>query len=140
MADPTLVPSYAFGRIIGVMAQQLTGREERARAGNYKSNILGRVGRARRTLHLTDGRHRLTTLKPPQEDCLKMDYGPPIRLKRSPFVSAPSVTKLKRGGIGKQGNNGSGAEAHSHFSARRPRPEEWQASSVASARQARLGP
>ena len=68
MADPTLVPSYAFGRIIGVMVQQLTGREERARAGKYKSNILGRVGRAPRTLHLTDGRHRLTTLKPPQED------------------------------------------------------------------------
>ena len=68
MADPTLVPSYAFGRIIGVMTQQLTGREERARAGKYKSNILGRVGRAPRTLHLTDGRHRLTTLKPPQED------------------------------------------------------------------------
>ena len=38
-----------------------------------------------------------------------MDYGPPIRLKRSPFVkSPPTVTKLKRGGTGKQGNNGSG--------------------------------
>lgn len=48
MADPTLVPSDAFGRIIGVMTQQLTGREERARAGKYKSNILGRVGRRTR--------------------------------------------------------------------------------------------
>ena len=36
-------------------------------------------------------------------------YGPPIRLPCSPFTaSPPAVTKLKRGGIGKQANSGSG--------------------------------
>ncbi len=36
------------------------------------------------------------------------DFGPPIRLKCSPFTrSPPAVTKLKRGGVGKQGNSGS---------------------------------
>ncbi len=68
MADPTLVPSYAFGAIIGVMAQQMITERDREHAADYKSNILGRVGRVPRTLHLTDGRHRLTALKPPQED------------------------------------------------------------------------
>ena len=68
MADPTLVPSYAFGRIIAVMARQLTGRDHREYANVYESDILGRVGRVPRTLHLTDGRHRLTAIKPPQED------------------------------------------------------------------------
>ncbi len=68
MADPTLVPSYAFGAIIGVMAQQMITERDREHAADYKSNILGRVGRVPRTLHLTGGRHRLTALKPPQED------------------------------------------------------------------------
>ena len=72
MADPTLVPSYAFGAIIGVIAQQMITERDREHAADYKSNILGRVGRVLRhhgsTLHLTDGRHRLTALKPPQED------------------------------------------------------------------------
>ena len=48
MADPTLVPSYAFGAIIGVMVQQLTDRDERNHASEYRSNILGRVGRRTR--------------------------------------------------------------------------------------------
>jgi hypothetical protein len=68
MADPTLVPSYMFGRVIAVMTQQITGRDERDYAAAYNSDILGRVGRCGRTLHLTDGRHRLTALKPPKED------------------------------------------------------------------------
>jgi len=59
MADPTMVPSYSFGAIIGIMAQQLTGREERDHASNYRSNILGRVGR--RT-------HPLLKLPAPKDD------------------------------------------------------------------------
>ena len=36
-----------------------------------------------------------------------MDYGPPIRLPCSPFTrSPPAVMKIKRGGVGKQGNSG----------------------------------
>jgi len=37
----------------------------------------------------------------------ELDFGPPIRLPCSPFTqSPPAVTKLKRGGVGKQGNSG----------------------------------
>lgn len=50
MADPTMVPSYTFGAIIGLMAQQLTERTERDYASEYKSKILGRVGRRTRPL------------------------------------------------------------------------------------------